>query len=92
MRLLLKDMLERKYRWPFVFFLLAATLYWWGAGQRDDHVKEMQQAFAGSLTAVFMLGPLFIALMPEPRAVWHLPISRRDHWRATWLLPRLANW
>ena len=46
MRLLLKDMLERKYRWPFVFFLVAAMLYWWGARQRDDHVKGPGQVGA----------------------------------------------
>jgi len=86
MRLLLKDMLRRKFRWPFAVFALSAMGYWWAAGWHHDSAGVMQRAFRASLVAAFLLGPLLIAFAPEPRAVWHMPISRRDHWRATWLL------
>jgi hypothetical protein len=78
MRLLFEDMLDRRYRWPSALCVLGVAVFWLGADPRES--------FVASLTAVFAMGPLFVAAAPEPRAVWYVPVSRRDRWRATWLL------
>lgn len=85
MRLLITDLVSRKYRWPAALFTFSLAVFWWGSGHRDG-AGDAPQAFAMSLGAAFMMGPLFIAGMPTERAIWYLPISRRDRWRATWLV------
>ena len=86
MRLLLEDMMARKYRWPSALCVLGVVVFWWGSGLRHRETLDFREAFVASLTAVFAMGPLFVAAAPEPRAVWYVPVSRRDRWRATWLL------
>jgi hypothetical protein len=83
MRMLIADLVRRGYRWPSALFTFSVAIFW--ASHRAD-VGEAQAAFAMSLGAAFMMGPLFVAMSPAPRAIWYLPVSRRDVWRATWLV------
>src|SRR5471032_2459635 len=85
MRLLITDLVRRKYRWPAALLTLGVAAFWSGSGHPDG-VGGAPEAFAASLGAAFMMGPLIIAGMPTERAIWYLPISRRDRWRATWLV------
>lgn len=47
---------------------------------------QLVMAFAYSMGTAFMIGPQLMSPLLTPRAIWYLPISRRDIWRATWLL------
>lgn len=85
MRLLITDLVRRKCRWPAALLTLGVAAFWSGSGHPDG-VGGAPEAFAASLGAAFMMGPLIIAGMPTERAIWYLPISRRDRWRATWLV------
>jgi hypothetical protein len=88
MRLLITDLVRRKYRWPAALLTFSVAASWWASGQPD--AVEAPWAFAVSLGIAFMMGPLIIAGMPTERAIWYLPISRRDRWRATWLVATIG--
>jgi hypothetical protein len=81
MRLLVVDILRRQHRWltPVLLLFLAGE-WWWAAGQGTDAT-----AFGVSMGVAFVIGPLSIPSL-TPRAIWYLPVSRRDIWRAHWLV------
>ena len=60
------------------FFVL---VWWMGAGQ-----NFAAQTFFFSMGMAFALGPQIMAWSLWPRVIWYLPISKRDIWRAVWLL------
>jgi hypothetical protein len=82
MWLLLRDIVRRRYRWASALMAVSVAGVWTGA-QLD--AEGASWAFGMSLGFVFVQGPLSIAVMPAPRAIWCLPASRRDLWRATWM-------
>jgi hypothetical protein len=87
MRLIIADLARRTYRWPTAFMALGVALFWSGHIGRGG----VQSAFAVSLAAVFMIGPLFVVGTPTPRLIWYLPVSRRDLWRSKWLVATVGS-
>jgi hypothetical protein len=74
------DLVRRQHRWLTAMLVtIVATLWWLGA-------EGGQGALTFSMAAAFGLGPQVMNPALWPRAVWYLPISKRDAWRATWLL------
>lgn len=80
MRLLITDMVRRLWRRPMLTFLAGVTGTWWlWRGHKSV-------AFGVSLAAAFVAGPLMTLPSAAVRAIAHLPVSRRDVWRAAWIV------
>jgi hypothetical protein len=82
MRLFLLDLVRRTHRW--IPPMMAAALIWIWSIPEDK--TQLGMAFGYSMGTAFMIGPQLMHPLLTPRAIWYLPISRRDIWRATWLL------
>src|SRR6185369_13013745 len=75
MRLLLADRVRRTNRWVLLFFAAFAGGMWWAAG----YSAQPSRALAASMGIAVQLGS-FMTLLLIPRALWYLPVSRRDVW------------
>lgn len=80
MRLLIIDLVRRS-KWRTAFFSVLLVGMLWVANQMDHPGR----AFAVSMGVAFAFGPQ-LTLRHVPRAIWYLPVSRRDVWRAGWLV------
>jgi hypothetical protein len=87
MRLLVIDMVRRQHRWMTALTAAALATGWW-AGVEGEHspFTLSNSAFTLSMGVAFAVGPQRLTPSLWPRAIWYLPISKRDAWRATWLL------
>ena len=84
MRLFVLDAMRRQ-PWATVGFGPMLAAMWIAAGWFGDAETDLTpMAFAMSLGWVHMMGTPRIQFIP--RAVWHLPISRRDIGRGRWLV------
>src|SRR4051794_11776780 len=79
MRLLVADIIRRKPKGLIVFAAALLPMWWWGVTEAPGRVFAMSMGFA------FLLGPQ-TGLLFLPRATWYLPVTRRDIWRANWLV------
>ena len=80
LRLLIADLLRRT-RWLMVAFtVLFVGGIWWAA----PHLTPPGRVIVLSMGLVLMAGPQ-LTLHHVPRAMWYLPVARRDVWRAGWL-------
>jgi hypothetical protein len=82
MRLFLLDLVRRTHRWIPLMMAAALVAIW----SIPEDQAQLGMAFAYSMGTAFMIGPQLMTPLLVPRAIWYLPISRRDVWRATWLL------
>jgi hypothetical protein len=80
MRLLIADLAWRS-RWRAAF--LTATLVLMFGPMVG--IGNPARGFAGSMGVAFAAGPM-LTLWQVPRSIWFLPMSRRDIWRAGWLV------
>jgi hypothetical protein len=85
-RLLVADMIRRIDVRP-VGLLFVCLLATWQMLGWQHHAS---QAVALSLAAAFALGPFLVPLHAATPLTPYLPVSRRDAWRATWLMVGLA--
>ena len=81
MRLLIADRLRRTSPWVILFVAAFAGGMWWAG----PSFEQPGRALTTSMAIVLMGGPL-TTLWFIPRNVWYLPVSRRDIWRANWLV------
>lgn len=80
-RLLIADRLRRMNRWmPACIAVFAGFMWWIGPG-----LQNPGRTMTGSMGIVLMAGPQ-VMLQFIPRCLWYLPVSRRDIWRAHWLI------
>ena len=86
MRLLLIDQLRRTTWWITVLLLFMSAFGWYMLAELRGYEGRL---FCWSMGAVFALGPQQ-RLTFFPRALWYLPVSSRDLWRAGWLLGTLG--
>ncbi len=82
MRLLLMDLFRRKHRWITLSIAASFVLVWWVAAGEDFAGR----AFLFSMGMAWGFGPQIMAWSLSPRPIWYLPISKRDIWRAVWLV------
>ena len=88
MRHFIFDVLSR-HRWGTVFGALMLGGLWWMAGYYSAEAPSMvPMMFGASMGWIYMLGPTRVQFIA--RAVWHLPLSRRDIGRARWLVATVA--
>ena len=80
MRLLIADFVRRNRFNPVFFGLMVATMF----GATAAGVSP-GRAFRVSMGMVFGIGPALV-LRYLPRTIWYLPVSKRDIWRAGWLV------
>lgn len=83
---LARDMLGRQYQWQLQLTIVLAAIPWWLAGAGGTNARF---AFAISLGMTLVIGPV-VTVTGLPRAYAYLPLSRRDIWRATWLVGAVA--
>src|SRR5215831_758916 len=81
-RLLVEDMFRRIAFFPVAFMLFMLWAGWLMLG--FEH--QAAQSMALSLGAAFALGPICIPFHAATPLTPYLPVSRRDTWRATWLM------
>lgn len=87
MRLLIADLVRRRHLWWMVLWVtMALPAALWLAVERG----QPGRGFAASMAVAFVFGP-HICLMYVPRAIWYLPVSRRDIWRAGWIVTTLGG-
>jgi len=80
--LLITDLVKRQRRFAGYYAVTLAALWWFWWALLDT--GDLLQPFGYSMGIAFMLGPQ-LSLRNAPRAVWYLPVSRRDIWRTLWL-------
>jgi hypothetical protein len=85
MQRLISDLLYRS-RWRSIFFLLFVGGLLWISVQ----MGEPARAFAISMGYGFGMGPQ-LTLRYVPRSIWYRPVSRRDIWRAGWLVATVGT-
>ena len=84
LRLLVADIIRRHPKWMGLLAAVAlAPMWWWGLTEMPGRV------FAMSMGIAFLIGPQ-TTLQFLPRAIWYLPVRRRDAWRANWLVATLG--
>jgi hypothetical protein len=79
MRLLIEDLVRRN-RWRAAALCVFLLLMFGATAAMGDFTR----AFGVSMSVAFAGGTL--TLQYVPRAIWYLPISKRDIWRAHWLV------
>ena len=82
MELLIRDHLRRTNWWITAPLVAVVAGFWFFPG---EELKIAQMAFTFSMGMAFALGPQ-ARLWVIPRAIWYLPVARRDVWRAGWLV------
>src|SRR5690349_10901064 len=88
MRRIALDLLSR-HRWGRLCFAIMLVGMWWMAGAfRDEAPGLVPMMFGTSMGWMYMFGPMHVQFIP--RAVWHLPVSRRDIGRARWIVATVA--
>jgi hypothetical protein len=80
MRLLIVDLLWRG-RWRTAVVSVFIFAMMWGSAAAGD----IASAYGVSMAFAFMLGPQ-LTLRFVARPIWYLPVSRRNVWRAGWLV------
>jgi hypothetical protein len=83
-RLLVADLLRRKRRTAIYVVIVVAATWWMTA----EFSQGPSRAIGASMAMAFLFGPLFMGLVPRP--IWYLPVSRREIWRASWLVATVA--
>jgi len=82
---LIADMVRRVPLWPTWFFFAGFAVAWGALGS-----TRPTYAIATSLTMAFVLGPFWIPMRAETPLIPYLPVSRREIWRATWIMSTLV--
>ena len=85
MRLLISDRLRRTNRWILLCLVASVGLSWWFGPYSGAAGRAMTTSMAIALIA----GPQ-AALQFLPRPLWYLPVSRRELWRANWLVSTIG--
>ncbi len=86
MSLLLADMFRRAAAWPVFLLMGMLTMAWLVIGLEQQPV----QAMALSLAAAFAMGPICTPILALTPLTPYLPVSRRDRWRAIWLMAAIV--
>jgi len=81
-RLLIADAAWRQRKFMSFTGLSIAVLWWFWWTKVES--ADLLMPFGYSMGMAFQLGPQ-LAMRYMPRAIWYLPISRREAWRALWL-------
>lgn len=85
-RRLVEDMIRRTPVKPLAYLAIGLALAWGALASSG----RRPVAIAISLAAVYVLGPVVMVERLRTPLVTYLPVSRRDVWRATWLMSTLA--
>ena len=85
-RRLVEDMIRRTPVWPGAFFALGLVFGWDTLLSRG----KAPAAMAVSLVATFAIGPIAMLARLQTPLIPYLPVSRRDIWRARWLMSTVA--
>ena len=70
-------------RKSIIFNGLTIAVLWWFWWTKVESA-DLLMPFCYSMGMAFQLGPQ-LAMRYMPRAIWYLPLSRREAWRALWL-------
>ena len=86
---LIIDMARRRWRFGALLFVTIAGGWWmwWALGLAKT--DDLRLPFGYSMGMAFGLGAQ-MTLLYMPRAIWYLPVSRRDAWRAGWIVSTVA--
>ena len=85
MRLLIADRIRRTNRWMMLCLVVTLTAMWWLGVES----QQPGRAHAASMAVAFTFGQM--CLLFVPRAIYQLPVSRREIWRSGWIVATLGG-
>lgn len=84
MHLLVNDLLRRGWKWTPFMVLFSAFMFWFAM-----EMGEPTRALGASMGWALTMRHYELRFMARP--IWYLPVSKRDIWKAGWLVMTIAT-